>query len=525
MVIPEHNVKKCDMNRPFAFISYSSADKEIVSSDVATLRDMGVNIWIDEEMRVGREWQDEAFNAMEDPNCKLVIFYISEASLTSENVLEELEHSQHNPDVLLFNEDQPLMLHPIQLESLAGYKNLTTWLSKYLALKYSKTREDKALAKYANKIIKTFLSEGKITIQGGAGPHDDTYFSTILRSMSENGIMTNQADGHMPAAEAVHEEPAPIEPESIAEPAPDTAAEPSEPVREEISQDAQPLPESSAHKKPYTVTGDITFSIYGQEHTENQSGMMLTVFQEVLRRHQDAVDELIDRLNCASDVDYEDNKNRGDAMPSYFRVCKTFRLTSVGKQICIGTAYGYTDKLKLIAKLFAITGEDPAVLEGVELPSVRVRAPGGAQAEEGGARPGARGDELTYHVYHYDGVGNQSELMYDVYSEVLKRHPDKLDEAVDRLTSLSLTDYTLPENRGDGMPTYFRNSKSYVVDGRTFCVGASYGIKDKLIQIAKLLTICGEPADILTIDGMEFPPASGKPGRRGGRTSSGPTEL
>lgn len=187
MVIPEHNVKKCDVERPFAFISYSSSDKEIVSSDVAALRDLGVNIWIDEEMRVGREWQDEAFNAMEDPNCKLVIFYISEASLTSENVLEELEHSQHNPDVLLFNEDQPLMLHPIQLESLSDYKNLTTWLSKYLAPKYSKSREDKAKAKNANKIIKTFLSEGKITIQGGAGPHDDTYFSTILRSMAENG--------------------------------------------------------------------------------------------------------------------------------------------------------------------------------------------------------------------------------------------------------------------------------------------------------------------------------------------------
>lgn len=284
----------------------------------------------------------------------------------------------------------------------------------------------------------------------------------------------------------------------------------------------------SPHKKPHTTTGDITFSIYSQEYTENQSNMMLIVFREVLRRHQDAADDLMSQLTCASNVDYEDDKNRSDSMPTYFRGCQTFRLSEAGKQICIGTSYSYSDKLKLIAKLFAITGEDPAVLSGVELPDVRLRAPGSTGASQdasAAAKPSGRGDMLSYHVYHFDGSGNQSDLMYDVYSEVLKRHPDKLDEAAERLTSLSLTDYASPENRGAGMPPYFKTCRTFAVGSRTCCVGFGFGLKDKLIQIVKLLDLCGESSDVLQIDGMELPPMPGRPGRRGGKSGSGPMEL
>ena len=256
--------------------------------------------------------------------------------------------------------------------------------------------------------------------------------------------------------------------------------------------------------------------------------MMLTVFREVIRRHPEAVDALIGQLTCACAVDYEDAANQNEAMPTYFRGCQTFRLSEAGKQICIGTSYSYSDKLKLIAKLFAITGEDPAVLSGVELPDVRLRAPGSTGASQdafAAAKPSGRGDMLSYHVYHFDGSGNQSDLMYDVYSAVLERHPDKLDEAAERLTSLSLTDYALSENRGAGMPPYFKTCRTFAVGSRTCCVGFGFGLKDKLIQIVKLLDLCGESSDVLQIDGLELPPMPGRPGRRGGKSGSGPMEL
>ena len=70
--------------------------------------------------------------------------------------------------------------------------------------------------------------------------------------------------------------------------------------------DADPLPvPSSPAKSPHTTTEILPFSIYGQEYTENQSNMMLTVFREVIRRHPEAVDALISQLTCACATDHE----------------------------------------------------------------------------------------------------------------------------------------------------------------------------------------------------------------------------
>ena len=56
-------------------------------------------------------------------------------------------------------------------------------------------------------------------------------------------------------------------------------------------------------------------------------------------------------------------------------------------------------------------------------------------------------------------------------------------------------------------------------------MGFGFGLKDKLIQIVKLLDLCGESSDVLQIDGLELPPMPGRPGRRGGKSGSGPMEL
>lgn len=82
----------CDMERPFAFISYSSKDKETVWSDVIELQRRGYNIWIDEANldKSKDSWKDDALKAIEDYDCALLIFYVSEHSLTSVACLNEL---------------------------------------------------------------------------------------------------------------------------------------------------------------------------------------------------------------------------------------------------------------------------------------------------------------------------------------------------------------------------------------------------------------------------------------------------
>lgn len=77
----EHNENKCNMNKPYLFISYSSKDKDIVLKDVEQLRELGVNIWVDTQMRTGTNWQKEAFSAINEVDCKVIVLYVSEYSL------------------------------------------------------------------------------------------------------------------------------------------------------------------------------------------------------------------------------------------------------------------------------------------------------------------------------------------------------------------------------------------------------------------------------------------------------------
>lgn len=119
-------------------------------------------------------------------------------------------------------------------------------------------------------------------------------------------------------------------------------------------------------------TGDITYSIYGREYTDNQSNMMLNVFAKVLKKHPEKVNTLSEQqgMNCVSKIDYTDAANRGDDMPTYFRMCEFFPIED---GICVGTSYSIQDKMKKIARLFEICGEDRSIFqsETVFLPEIK----------------------------------------------------------------------------------------------------------------------------------------------------------
>ncbi len=124
-------------------------------------------------------------------------------------------------------------------------------------------------------------------------------------------------------------------------------------------------------------TGDVTsprtrkkytYSLYGQEYTDNLTDMMLNVFVKVLLKHPDIVDGLENQkgMYFVSKTNYEDPVNRTDEMPSYFKSCRYFE---IGTGICIGTAG--IDKIRSIAALIDLCGEDRDIFQSkdVELPS------------------------------------------------------------------------------------------------------------------------------------------------------------
>lgn len=89
---------KCDMGRPFAFISYShdKHDAQIVMNVFKQLMNKGYNLWIDvANIPVNeKSWDESAMNALGDPNRKFTIFFRSEESMINSNIEDELKKSK-----------------------------------------------------------------------------------------------------------------------------------------------------------------------------------------------------------------------------------------------------------------------------------------------------------------------------------------------------------------------------------------------------------------------------------------------
>jgi hypothetical protein len=248
-----------------------------------------------------------------------------------------------------------------------------------------------------------------------------------------------------------------------------------------------------------TSTGDIRFMLYGKEYELNQSDMMLTFFAHVLNKHQDIVDELpsYNGMNCVSDVDYSLSENRKADMPTYFRSCEFFEFAN-GSHICVGTSYSVVDKLKKMALLLNICGESPEIFssEQVELPAVKVR--GGSSAVGKGS-----GALVKFSVYGNKYEQNQTDMLGTICSSVIAKHPDKLEEAADALLCLDVKDYT--DVAKEDRPVYFSSMNKYEVNGTAYSVGGSFGMKEKLKMIARLLIMCDESKDIIDIEDYEIP--------------------
>lgn len=248
-----------------------------------------------------------------------------------------------------------------------------------------------------------------------------------------------------------------------------------------------------------TSTGDIRFMLYGKEYELNQSDMMLTFFAHVLNKHQDIVDELpsYNGMTCVSDVDYSLPKNRKADMPTYFRSCEFFEFAN-GSHICVGTSYSVVDKLKKMALLLNICGESPEIFssEQVELPAVKVR--GGSSAVGKGS-----GALVKFSVYGNKYEQNQTDMLGTICSSVITKHPDKLEEAADALLCLDVKDYT--DVAKEDRPVYFSSMNRYEVNGTAYSVGGSFGMKEKLKMIVRLLIMCDESKDIIDIEDYEIP--------------------
>lgn len=95
---------KCDMNKPFAFISYShdEYDSQIVMNVFKKLMERGHNLWIDIANMPADEhtWKKAAIDALTNKNCKFAFFFRSESSMIKKTI-GNLENGRYNSSLKL----------------------------------------------------------------------------------------------------------------------------------------------------------------------------------------------------------------------------------------------------------------------------------------------------------------------------------------------------------------------------------------------------------------------------------------
>lgn len=131
-------------NKPYIFVSYAHKDAEIVFKEIKKFHDNGYPVWYDQGLTPGQEWDEEIANAL--MNCGLLVVFISENSMASKNVHDEIK--------MAINEDIDIV--PIYLDETELTPALKLRLSnKHAIFKYLATDSD-----YLFECFKAFKNAG-----------------------------------------------------------------------------------------------------------------------------------------------------------------------------------------------------------------------------------------------------------------------------------------------------------------------------------------------------------------------------
>ena len=521
---------------PYVFVSYASKDKEKVYEFVYELRKRGINVYIDIELQenISKNWLQNIKERLYDVDCVAMISFLSLNYFRSYACLIEqlvtrsedlkMEKGKYLENFYIALDDN---MSTIQRMEDAVYDNTVAKESQSMAIKMvpeevnvlkdvmedniavkSKLKKDvrstidglNTAHRVAISMLSYIFKESSYSIQkyGTAGDcaqlmynnftndKNDKINIDVLEELKEKYNNDSVADKNNIAIDSVAAD------DSV------TAVDNTNITDNTSITDNTHITDNTRTRQA-TSTGDIRFTLYGKEYELNQSDMMLTFFAHVLNKHQDIVDELpsYNGMTCVSDVDYSLPENRKADMPTYFRSCEFFEFAN-GSHICVGTSYSVVDKLKKMALLLNICGESPEIFssEQVELPAVKVR--GGSSVSGKGS-----GSLVKFSVYGNKYEQNQTDMLGTICSSVIAKHPDKLEEAADALLCIDVKDYT--DVAKEDRPVYFSSMNRYEVNGTAYSVGGSFGMKEKLKMIARLLIMCDESKDIIDIEDYEIP--------------------
>lgn len=130
-------------------------------------------------------------------------------------------------------------------------------------------------------------------------------------------------------------------------------------------------------------------------------------------------------------------------------------------------------------------------------------AGGRGDAKKKQAAPSAPAGDFHYTIFgkqYQAGSREQGKLMYDAFSALMAKHPEKAG-LLTRRTSVARADSVTDPETHDAKPSYFRTGQKFTVGGVDYYVGTSYGFEAKLSEIKGMFQICGEDAGEFVLNG------------------------
>ncbi|MCB1686532.1 MAG: TIR domain-containing protein [Pseudomonadales bacterium] len=94
----------------YVFVSYAHINSDIVYPEMLWMHKAGINIWYDEGITPGSRWSEELAGAIEE--CTMFLVFLTEASVRSENCLNEIDFALRRKRPFLAVELEPVELPP-----------------------------------------------------------------------------------------------------------------------------------------------------------------------------------------------------------------------------------------------------------------------------------------------------------------------------------------------------------------------------------------------------------------------------
>ena len=80
-------------NNPYIFLSYAHIDKELAHQVVDYLQEHNFNVWFDEGIHTGTQWEDVIIDKIK--NCWMMVFLVTKNSLASDWCRQELRFTKN----------------------------------------------------------------------------------------------------------------------------------------------------------------------------------------------------------------------------------------------------------------------------------------------------------------------------------------------------------------------------------------------------------------------------------------------